>query len=148
MTLKKLQLLIKEEINEISFVDAFSQRMKREKNPYSSQKDFNPIQNTPELQKMLNSLEDPEENDSPWAPGTSPKEDNVPLERVRQTLVKIVEDPEEYQWDDAMAQDLEEYVTWLRDNPEDPKDTELGGVFVPGGFLDLRKKTIGSRLKV
>ena len=140
MTLKKLQLLIKEEINEISFVDAFSQRMKREKNPYSSQKDFNPIQNTPELQKMLNSLEDPEENDSPWAPGTSPKEDNVPLERVRQTLVKIVEDPEEYQWDDAMAQDLEEYVTWLRDNPEDPKDTELGGVFVPGGFLDLRKK--------
>ena len=39
-----------------------------------------------------------------------------------------------------MAQELEEYITMLRDNPEDPKDTELGGVFVPGGFLDLRKK--------
>ena len=140
LKLKKLRRLIKEEINEISFVDAFSQRMKREKNPYSSERDFKPIQNTPELQQMLNSLEEPEEKDSPWAPGSSPKEDSAPLERVRQTLPKIIEDPQEYQWDAAMAQDIEEYVTWLRDNPEDPKDTELGGVFIPGGFLDLRKK--------
>ena len=140
LTPEELYLLIKEEINEISFFDAFSQRMKREKNPYRSERDFDPIKNTPELQKMLNSLEEPEEKDSPWAPGTSPAADSTPITRARKVLNNIIEDPSEYQWNDIMAQELEEYITMLRDNPEDPKDTELGGVFVPGGFLDLRKK--------
>ena len=142
LTQNELKKLIKEVISEISFVDALDQRMRREKKYYDDdEEDFDHIDyNTPELQQMFNSLEVPEEKDSPWAPGTSPKEDNAALERVRQTLPKIIENPKEYQWDDRMYKDLIEYITWIRDNPEDPKDTELGGIFLPGGFLDLRKK--------
>ena len=116
--------------------------MKREKNPYSAERDFEEISITPELRQMIDSWTEPDEGESPWAPGTSPREDASPVQHARKVIKNVVENPEEYDWDNwdqEMKRDLEEFIKFIHDNPDDPKDVELGGIFISAGFIDLRK---------